>query len=115
MALPIIAGKQVLLSETLLLRDEEEGLVSVELGDKVLKISLKFRAAVGEVRSSWEADGDVLRMIFTGFKFALGVAQSAPQEIAKIDGVPIYFDIAHHRIGESNLVHFFLLKGGPSA
>ncbi len=81
----------------------------------VLKLDLKFTPGQNsEYEGRWNSKDGIVYLEFVGWRNSIGTAVSEPQKFGEIDGRRLYFQMAHYLLGNMNLVHFYILVGGPN-
>ncbi len=109
-----IDGKQLVLSETFVVIDNQAVTIEGTVKNDRIVIELTFHAGdegkSGEAR--WRFENGVLRMDFLGWRSPLGTVLKRPTRLGKVDDQDFGFQIAHKLIGDANLVHFQLFLGG---
>ncbi len=110
-----IGERELAYSLTFMARDDEDVHFEAKIRDAVLPVSLKFvEPEAKEQAGDWRLENGVLSMEFKGWSNPLGTAINDPAKLGDLKGEPIWLDMAHHKVGVKNIVHFFLLVGGSS-
>jgi hypothetical protein len=110
-----IDGRELVYSESFMARDDQVVELIVPLAATPLRLSLVFEAGEGGERTaSWTTADGVTQVRFKGWSNAIGTAFREPSRLGEVGGRALWFQVAHHRIGDSNLVHFYLLLGGEN-
>ncbi len=73
-----------------------------------LGITFESSGTPDERSGAWTQEGDILHFIFKGWNNPLGTCVLEPTKIGEIQSKKLYFQIAHHYVGEQNLMHLFI-------
>lgn len=109
-----IDSKKVIFSTSFMVSNDQEALINVPLDDsEPLKLGITFKPAIaGDERTgAWQQENGVVRFTFAGWNNPLGTCVIEPTKFGDIRGKLIYFQLAHHFLGEQNLAHLFILIG----
>lgn len=108
-----IDSKKVVFSTSFMVANGQEALIDVPIQGEILKLGVTFKpASTGEERNgAWQQENGVVRFTFTGWSNPLGTCVLEPTKFGDIGGKRIYFQLAHHFVGEQNLAHLFILVG----
>jgi hypothetical protein len=105
-----IDGKQQIYHASFLIGDEELVDIEVPVGDQKVKFSIQFvPGPMDEREAEWRKDGDVLRVVFRGWRAALGMATNTFIKFGDVDGRKLYFQMVQSLIGTNlNNAQFFV-------
>jgi hypothetical protein len=109
-----IDSKNVVFSTSFMVGNDQEALIDVDIQGEILKLGITFTSATtAEDRNgAWHQENGVVRFTFAGWNNPLGTCVLEPTKFGDIAGKRIYFQLAHHFVGEQNLAHLFILVGG---
>jgi hypothetical protein len=109
-----VGDKRILMTETLLLRDNEVGKVEVPIDDTKLPVKIRFLSAnKAEPTADWRYADGTLEIDCSGWgSNPLGGAMAGPHRIGDKAGVPIGFNFVHHKVGTINQVTLQFYLGG---
>ena len=111
-----IDGKEQTFSTAFMVGDDQDVEIDAPIRDAVVRLVIRFKPGGPEQAQEgrWTTAEGVTRMEFLGWKNPLGVVTSLPQHFGDLRGEPIWFQMAHHRIGDVNVVQFYILIGGKN-
>jgi hypothetical protein len=111
----MIGGKEVILSQTLLIPDGEEATVETVVEGWTVKIIVHFIPNGSEKPTvEWITEDDFLRMTFKGWRSTLGGGSQKPLKLGETETKrPLEFMVYHMRSGKLNRLDLQLLLGGP--
>ncbi len=96
-----IAGREVLLSESLLIADNEEALINTTLGGQPLTLRIRF-VTTGEKKSRFQWDTSTpgtIKFTIYDWENPLGTTLTEPVRLGEIgDGRPFGFQLAQWRV-----------------
>lgn len=106
-------GKKVVYYTSFLVKNDQEVLVDAPIETSTLKLAITFASGTSsEERSgTWRSEDGLVRFTFSGWNNPYGTVVSEPTKFGEIRGKKVYFQLAHHYVGEVNLVHLYVLVG----
>jgi hypothetical protein len=107
-----VGDKQILITQTLLLRDDEVGKVEVPVEGEKLPVTIKFLSKKqAEPTADWRYVDGTLNIDCAGWGRAGGAMVKA-HKIGDKGGVPIGFNFVHNKVGSINHVTLQFYLGG---
>jgi hypothetical protein len=111
-----IYGQELVSAADFLVPDNMEASVAVPLalGMQTIRFTLQFVPAPEGQQggtSSWINDSGVIKFTFVGWASPLGTAFTEPLRIGDVNGLPLFVQIAHRRIGFLNQATWYVLVG----
>lgn len=109
-----VGDKKILVTETLLLRDNEIGKVEVPVEETQFPVTIRFVAdEQPEPTADWEFKDGTLNIRCSGWgRSPFGGAMVGPHRIGDKNGVPLGFNFVHHKVGNINQVTLQFYLGG---
>lgn len=95
-----INDRTLVLSQTLILENDEVAHVWLPLDGQAFPVTLRFTTDAGDSRARWAVEDGELRMAFEGWDNPLGSGLKKPRRIGKIGEHVIGFSVAHHMAGD---------------
>lgn len=109
-------GREVILSQSILVADNEEAQIDTNLAGNPLKLTLKFVTnPEGKPQVHWTGEPQQATLHFTIYNWVspLGSSLFEPIRLGETpDGRSFGFQLVHFRIGKLNRADFYLLLGG---
>ena len=113
----LVNGRELLLRESFLIKDNEEVEIKTEFGGQPLKLTIRFVKSGSPVQTKPRIDWDTstpgtIKFTATDWGNPVGTAVSEPIRLGEIGGKLFGFQLVQWRIGITNRVDFFLFVGG---
>jgi hypothetical protein len=108
-----IDGKTVVFSTNFLIKNDQEAIIQATLPGDTLRLSVMFQSGIpsSDRSGSWTQENGMVKFVFSGFSNPLGTCLLEPTKFGDIGGKRLFFQLAHHYVGESNLAHLYILVG----
>lgn len=107
-----IGKSEVIFNNSFIVKDNTSANINIPLLGGLLKIEVVFMPKLeGEERTAeWTFDEEKLKFVFKGWNSSTGTIIEDPLKFGEAKGKELYFQAAAYHIGNSNLVHLFILK-----
>lgn len=109
-----IDGKQVVFSETFIVRDSSTVTIETVIDKIPFIVDLHFNMKDDNTEAgiSWKGEGDRLKIEVQSWKNPLGTTLIKPHKLGEFNGKSLGFQIFQKFINGINLVHFQVYLGG---
>jgi hypothetical protein len=109
-----VGDKQILMTETLLLPDDEVGKFEVQLGETRLPVTIQFLSKQQpDPSADWQYTDGILNIRCAGWNsLAIPGSMAKPLRFGKYSGKSLGFNFVNNRVGEINLVTLQFYLGG---
>ena len=107
-----------MLSQTIIVGDNEDVITNHMIGGRMFKFVLRFTSdSSGKGSVHWAIDGDTIRFTISNWHNAVGTILPQPVRLGEVgDGREFGFQIAHWAIGRTgNRADFQIMVGGNYA
>lgn len=108
-----VNGMKVVFDTSFLAKNDQEVTIEAPFEGQSLRLTIIFKAgpAGEQPTGEWLSENGSIRMTFSGWSNPMGSCLLDPTKFGDVNGKRMFFQFAHYRVGEQNLVHFYILIG----